>query len=595
MQIRRILRDLPISRKIWATMFMVNLIALTAVVTIFSRLSSRVIIAQAQSASSQKLYGISEKLDMTLRDIVTFSKMAIADTALQEELVLLSSDGNPDGNPITYYETNMIISRILGSFIKPRTAIESMSILDSWGQDIYSTDGYSSFHSLSKDQVITISSELTPENHVVWGKPRQYPTRENYIWVIPLYMKIYNGYSGAPLGLLESTVPLSFFLNSILLDTDGTTEFFILNEDGMVLAHSGYLSVPGDLDSADVAFYRDFIAAPQVYGSALYEARDYANSGWMLVSVVPLDDVFAASNPLMIQFLFLGLLSLCVTSFISYAISIGITKPLRILEQYMSGFNNLEYPQHVPVHGNDEVGRLATVYNDMVDRIIAAIRQNNEEQKQIRQYEMALFQAQLNPHFLNNIMENISGLIELDRKEESLTLIRDAASFYRSVLTGMDMLVPLEKELENARLYLKIQNVRYDKRIHYHIACDSSIRYVPIVKLTIQPLLENAIMHGLREKSGTWEILVEGKREGSDAVLTVTDNGVGMDRQTVWRILDGTTDAFQGGRMKIGVYATDQRLKLAFGEMYGLEYFSEKGQGTCVRIRLPGKQGGADE
>lgn len=565
-------------------MFAVIFSILIVVISISVHLSSRVIMDQAKKASSLSLANISERLDMTFLEIATFSKMAIANSALQEEM----KTPRNISDSISYYEKNNAVAHILGTFIKPRTKIESMSILDFVCNEIYfSSEGQSALVDMPVDTIEEIVASLNTENLIYWGEPRPQTSRDGEIWTIPVFMKIYDGYSGTPMGLLESDIPLSLFSSFVVQDVPVAGNLSIIDKTGRILANRDPDMVLEQADSQVLDWCLESIDSPIIHGSSLYEAKYYEEAGWLLSNVVSVDDISRATHPLIFQLLLLGVVALSVTVILSYVLARSITKPLRILGNSMDAFHTPSARQHVPVFGDDEVGHLALVYNEMVDRIVASVERNNAEQKRLRQYEISLLQAQINPHFLNNILENISGLVELGRQEESLSLIRDAASFYRSVLAGGEVMVNLERELEIAKLYLKIQNVRYDNRIDYHVEVDASILRTQIVKLTIQPLLENSLSHGLREKQEPWEIDISGYREGDDVVLQVWDNGRGMSAEMVRTILEKDRASVQGKQEHVGVYATHQRLVLAFGEGYGLKFVSEVSKGTCVFIRLP--------
>ncbi len=580
MHIRQMFSNMPIARKILASMFLVSLFLLSVVIVVTSHLSSSVIIDQAKQASSQSLHDVAEKLDMTFKEIETYTKMAIANAALQDEFIASYSETEP----VSYFDRNHTIVRLLETFIKPRTKIEAMSLLNFVNNSVYSSNGQSAFNELYPENITVIRDSLSPGNILMWGDPREQALK----WIVPLYMKIYNGYSGAPLGLIETDIPLSLFSDILSQHTADGNDLYILDKTGRILATHTASRVRGPLSEQQIHFCLQSINSPKIYNSSLYETKTYDASGWLLASIVSLEEISAATRPLMIQFLILGILSLFISLFISYLVSNSITKPLRVMEHSMRILAHPVVPQHVPVHGSNEVGRLAQVYNEMVDRIAISIEQNNAEQKKIRQYEISLLQAQTNPHFLNNIMENISGLIELNRQEESLSLIRDAAAFYRSVLSGGKLMVSIERELEIARLFLKIQNVRHDNRIIYHFDVEESIKQSPIVKLTIQPLLENAILHGFEGRTGKWEITIKGRQKGATVVLQIRDNGKGMDAQKVLMVLEKDNQPKKTVQKKsVGVYATHKRLVLAFGEMYGLSYQSEEGVGTCVKILLP--------
>lgn len=236
------------------------------------------------------------------------------------------------------------------------------------------------------------------------------------------------------------------------------------------------------------------------------ETSEYEPLNLLIVNKVNFSKMLGPAKNIQKQMVFLGLIVLVISGFIYYLFSYSVTKSIRKMISTISSLENLDKLKYISENGNYEVTQLAKVYNEMIDRIAQAAKQEKERQVQIKQYELTLLQEQINPHFLNNILENACGLMELDRKEDSVSLIMDTANFYRLILSGGDIIIPLSQELSIAETYIKIQNVRYNGKIDFAINIPESLLHRKIVKLTLQPLLENAIRHGLRYKKGEWKI-----------------------------------------------------------------------------------------
>lgn len=249
----------------------------------------------------------------------------------------------------------------------------------------------------------------------------------------------------------------------------------------------------------------------------------------------------------------------------------------------------------------------------MVSRLNQLIEQNREEQMSLRQAELALLQAQINPHFLYNTLDAIVWLIEMEKNEQAVEMVTSLSSFFRSSLSNGRDIITLKEEEQHVRSYLEIQQVRYKDILSYEISIDPSLFACRIPKLTLQPLVENALYHGLKLKRGLGHISVTGMRDGRDLVLTVVDDGAGMSEERlmeVQRMLKLHPD-FQdesqtslehqkaekqqkeqekSGRVGFGVMTVHERLQLLFGVEYGLTVESVQGEGTRVTVRIPGEE-----
>ena len=198
--------------------------------------------------------------------------------------------------------------------------------------------------------------------------------------------------------------------------------------------------------------------------------------------------------------------------------------------------------------------------------------------------ELVLLQAQINPHFLYNTMDTIIWLIEAGKNPEATQMVSDLSNFFHHSLSKGQDIITLAEEESQVRSYLQIQQARYADILRYTIDLPERFGAVRIPKLTLQPLVENALYHGIKMKRGMGHIYILARQEGDDIVLQVTDDGAGMSAQRLQQLL-GSMEA--GKRVGFGLSAIHERLKLFFGEGYGLTIHSREGVGTTVFVRIP--------
>jgi signal transduction histidine kinase len=208
-----------------------------------------------------------------------------------------------------------------------------------------------------------------------------------------------------------------------------------------------------------------------------------------------------------------------------------------------------------------------------------------KEQKKLRRYELDLMQAQIKPHFLYNTLDAIYVLEKMGRREETLTVTMALANFYRSVLSRGDELITVEEEIGSVRDYLNIMKIRYQDLFDYTVETDPAISGCGILKLTVQPLVENAIYHGIKERGAYGKLAVRGFAAAEGAVIEVEDNGVGFQTDML-RARPSVKDG--SGRAHFGINNVNERIKMYFGERYGLTVASAPGRGSVVRVTLPG-------
>ena len=231
-----------------------------------------------------------------------------------------------------------------------------------------------------------------------------------------------------------------------------------------------------------------------------------------------------------------------------------------------------------------EIRTLSEGMEQMITRLDAQMRESRQRQESLRKTELALLQAQINPHFLYNTMDTIIWLIEADKPQEAVEMVSNLSSFFRHSLSKGEDVITLAEEERHVRSYLQIQHARYKDIMEYTVDIDPALCSVMLPKLTLQPLVENALYHGIKLKRAKGTIRITGQQEDGCVVLRVEDNGVGMTAQR----LEQLRTAMEGQeRVGFGLSAVNQRLILQFGPEYGLHIASVEGVGTPVTVRIP--------
>ena len=304
----------------------------------------------------------------------------------------------------------------------------------------------------------------------------------------------------------------------------------------------------------------------------------------------------------------------------------SITKPVSALCSRVTAIGEGDLTPKTPVQAQEyEIQTLSDGFEQMVSRLNQLIEQNRQEQVSLRKAELALLQAQINPHFLYNTLDAIVWLVEMEKNEQAVEMVTSLSSFFRSSLSNGRDIITLREEEQHVRSYLEIQQVRYKDILSYEITIDPQLSACRIPKLTLQPLVENALYHGIKQKRGMGHITVSGVREGTDIFLSVEDDGAGMSPARLLQVRDAlakmtrrdgkdgtekvrgeekTAEEISGSalestplagrlvpedqsRVGFGVVTVHERLQLLFGASYGLKIESEEGRGTCVCVRIP--------
>lgn len=341
-------------------------------------------------------------------------------------------------------------------------------------------------------------------------------------------------------------------------------------------------------NSKEIASYEEGIYELKLNGrKANYVISNMAYTGWKVVGVVPESTQIMIMNQfryyIVITIIILLIMLLVVNRFISKRIS----KPIRELDEsvkvYEVGGKNDIY-----VGGSSEIRHLGYSVQKSYERIEELTDEIIKQQTQRRKSELAALQSQINPHFLYNTLESITWMVEAKRNTEAVLMISELAKLLRISLSKGKTIIKIADEIQHSKSYMSIQLVRYKERFGIKFDIDEEINDYCIVKLVIQPLLENAIYYGVGDMDVDEDgmIIVTGRKIENDIYISVEDNGIGMREEVVENILTDNSKVPKHGS-GVGVINVHNRIQLMFGEKYGLKVESEADEGTKVTIHIP--------
>lgn len=378
--------------------------------------------------------------------------------------------------------------------------------------------------------------------------------------------------------------------------TVGTKGYaFILDAKGNIVYHPQQQQLYNELQTENISLIMDTDEDTVLTGTGndgkLYSISRSEKTGWTVVDCTNVKELLSKSRQAQSVYVLTAIILVIVALLFSRFMARSITLPIQKLRDSMKKVQEGDFSvSDVVVDSKNEIGSLTKSFDVMTHRIHELMEQNVHEQEEKRKSELKALQSQINPHFLYNTLDSIIWMAEGKKNEEVVLMTASLARLLRQSISNEDEVVPIANEVEYARGYLTIQKMRYKDKLEFQIEVDSSILYIPLIKLVLQPIIENAIYHGLKYKESKGLLIVKGFMKDGNAVLQVIDDGVGMDEETLAHIYD--KDKVNYHSNGVGVYNVQKRLKLYYGEDYGITYTSELGKGTTATITIPGRQEG---
>ena len=357
---------------------------------------------------------------------------------------------------------------------------------------------------------------------------------------------------------------------------------YIADENGNIIYHPQQQLIYAGLKKEN---YTDYSDGTHTESNVIYSVKSLERSDWKIVGVCFADEMITNKvEALAKNLIIISIGVLFVTILAGGIFSKLFSKPANDLAKAMQKFeNDTDKFVFEPIEGTAEITSLTESFEHMVLQIQELVEKVRQEEISLRKTELKALQAQINPHFLYNTLDAIAWMCEEERHKDAVEMVNALARLFRISISRGHELISIEKEIEHAKSYLKIQNFRYKNQFTYDFEVDDTCLSYLCNKITLQPIIENAIYHGINRMVDEGRIEIRIFPDHEKIVFEVEDNGVGMTEEQCQEILQKDS----GDKAGIGIKNVNDRIKIYFGEEYGITIRSELDEGTCVTITIP--------
>ncbi|WP_307893998.1 cache domain-containing sensor histidine kinase [Bacillus swezeyi] len=562
---------------------LISLIMAVSLILIFSgvQYAFRVYDQQIYRKSSQVLMMSSKSIEDELKKIEDVSYQITTDQNIQANLLKAGRDQNKYGR----YRMKREIWDQLAEFTGSKRYIKSIHLFDAFGTE-YSA-GASSAEALKERRNMLAEKASRQKGGNVWVTM---PGANGEILSVR-EIRSYQNLNLDHLGIVLIVTDLQSIVADLPKDlgegagkivmSDGRNAFF--SESPLSRMEELRLSSPDQngYDIVEENGQRFFIS---------YVKSSYEN--WTYWSLIPFDTMFSKISAMKSILISLFILFFLTAVLFGRKMARGITSPIEKLVAAMKNVQNGDFktkslfvasPEH-----QDEVSVLNRNFITMIERINELIAENYEKQLMLKETEFKALQAQINPHFLYNTLESINWLAKTNRQPQISKMTESLGFLLRNAINMKTDVLTIEEEAEILLHYFTIQRFRFEERLMFDVEIDPLVKTCPVPKLVLQPLAENAISYCLEPVIEPCQIKIKACKEGEFVYLTVADNGPGMDEGFLEKARKGLVQTRGRG---IGLQNIDERIKLMFGQRYGLNISSEKNKGTTVSIKIPFQSG----
>ena len=514
------------------------------------------------------------KIDSTVSDIENVAFYINGNNTIQASL---KAEKQVVGNRVAYYELHSDIRQILASYVLLRQEINAICIHSESGREY-------TYTKTRNGPPLDITRYIRDEKQY-WAVDKNH---------IVLMKKLYAFPTQSLLGYIALDVNAKS-LYDIIADIDLTKSgrIFLVNEEGRILATESE-TLSGELLDEP---YRNFLGENEAFynnvrvGNTYYSVYNSGaiSNGWYMVLAIPRDYYMRDITKLKNVIIPITLMTAFLTALLSILVSRGITRPIRFLSGAMENFGQGNFDINCQVDSEDEIGRLSHTFNQMVMDMNSLVNTVYEQKVMKQEAQMKSLQMQINPHFLYNTLDTINWMARIRHVDEIGDMVAALSNMMRYSLEKKSF-VRLGEEVKSLKDYIAIQNYRYRDKMVAEIEIDESLMSLYIPRLLIQPILENAIVHGIEEKLDKGHILVAARREDEDLYIQIMDDGVGMTEETMSHILREDYSMKKSGHTSIGVVNVNRRIQMIYGKDYGLLVQSVLGAGTRITIHIPARE-----
>lgn len=368
-------------------------------------------------------------------------------------------------------------------------------------------------------------------------------------------------------------------------------EVYIYDQKGFIVSHSNKKMLGKQF--IDVNYMKNIYGTDQsnmirkLGESYMLSTYMDEKTGWTIVEESPARIILGKLNR---TYWIMGCLlaaGLALAVAVSVYISRRVSNPLAQLSEAMDKFDGHEFTPSPVENTTQEIGSLQESFNHMAVEISSLMEIIKDREQQKRKLEVNFLRAQINPHFLYNTLFSIRCAVEVGKNSQAAQMLGAFIDLLRSTLAVKDNTVPLHDELETTRKYLVVQKLRYGEKVNYEVEMEKGTEHCMVPPLILQPLVENSIFHGLEAKSEGGTVIIESALQGENLLLTITDDGAGMDPETLEQAQKNCLQNGAGDGHSVGMANVHNRIRLNYGEGYGLTLESIKGIGTTITLLMP--------
>lgn len=575
---------------ILSSYFIIVMVALAVFALVALRYTEKTVLENAEEYSIQLIEQVNSDIDSYMDYLHNISALIASDGDVQDYLFRESMTDEERA------ESFVGITDQFGTIMETRGDIVNIGIIGESGRYIINR-GFSRINENINLENLNWIRQAYEQRGVtaISSSHVQNVVANRYEWVITLSKALQNKGSRELEGIFF--VDLNYNSISELCDaiSFGSRGYiYILDEGGNLIYHPQQQLLYSGLKQEKI---QEILECEEnsfiTEDGKLYSISKSRETGWTVVGVAYTAELLKNSAETTRIYLVSAVLILLAALAIAFFLSNEITKPITKLRDSMKEVEKGRFDNAaLEISGQNEISALSSSFNIMTTEIKHLMEQNVEEQRQKRKSELRALQAQINPHFLYNTLDSIIWMAEWGKTKEVVLMTSSLAKLLRQSISNQNELVRVEEEVEYTRSYLTIQKMRYKDKLEYDIQLSPEVLKRKVPKLVLQPLVENAIYHGIKYKEGKGTILIDGFRESDEIVLKITDDGIGMTEEQLAKIFEKReTDTRKNG---VGVLNVHERIQLYYGKEYGLVFKSVSGRGTVVEVHIPWKEGGED-
>ena len=483
-------------------------------------------------------------------------------------------------NEIQSDDDGLQIEELLNRSIGAYDIVESILYVTEEGS-VYATDTRLLELKLSDIKTSSYMKQLVSASQetILFDKTETYMDFEES--VVTMGKKIQYITSGKVMGYLFVNVSESYLLQKF---KNNVSAYLMFDKHGNTVVRNPEVNLPTQYDSYEEIYKNPELTEYRVNKDKYLVMREEVPSyGWNVICVTNLNKFNVSSDEIFRMILLAGILIACFMGMVITIAKFLITKPLLQLRKGAEEIANGNLDVQFDFHTRDEIGELGSIFNSMTYKIKDLLSVVESEGKKKREYELALLQEQIKPHFLYNTLDVVLVLIEMKREYEAAYVIKRLAAYYRNSLSSSEEIISIETEIQIIEDYLELQMIQYGEEFSYEIFVDERAKNEDIPRMTLQPLVENAIHHGLKYKEQKGKILVDVRVVDTKIIIKIMDNGIGIPSHQLEELRHITDNA----EKHFGLYSVKHRLLLYYGNKANLRIDSVYEQGTCITIEIP--------